>query len=168
MFCDIVVPTGAELVVKRGETMLLAILRDRMARPLTKHHTWLTKTLRDRIDIDGIEVVNTHDSVTIQSADVNKAKGFLRLLDELGINRNSIFMISMGDGENDVPMFHEADMSIAFGDNRKVTPYADLNMGADSLSASRALNVIREHARRVGSVYLGKPEIIRELDTQVA
>jgi hydroxymethylpyrimidine pyrophosphatase-like HAD family hydrolase len=150
-------PDETQLIAKLGRTMTVLILRDDRGRQLPKQqsnekHAWLAGILDNFPEVSGFNIANSNDSVAIQPLGISKASAFKRLLGEFGLDRGEMCVVGMGDGENDIPIFHEADIAISFSDSEKVKNQANVQMHGDHLSAAQALCVIQEFSKKNGVV----------------
>ncbi|WP_456326792.1 HAD family hydrolase [Palaeococcus sp. (in: euryarchaeotes)] len=59
------------------------------------------------------------------------------------------FVLAIGDGGNDIPMFEKADVSIAVGNNRKAIEYADFN-AKDLDDAIKIVQKVLENDMKIG------------------
>ncbi|MDQ3098126.1 MAG: HAD family hydrolase [bacterium] len=110
------IPSGLKLVFKRGRTMLITRLQDDEGLTMPHCQEWLEENINSLISVPSMRVVNSRVSVTIQHKDINKRTAFQYYLSLQDIARDSIFVIGMGDGENDKEIFEEADLSLGFSD----------------------------------------------------
>lgn len=69
--------------------------------------------LQSKLDLEGLRFVSSSSSLSIQAKDINKGNAFLRALKLLDIDRKDVFVIGLGDAENDQEIFQEADLGIA-------------------------------------------------------
>jgi len=120
------IPAGQRLIFKMGRTMLLARLQDEHGSSLPHHQQWLAERLRAIMSSSPLQVVDTRVSVTVQHADVNKGTAFRKYLELTGVLRDSIYVIGMGDGENDIELFNEADLRLGFSE--AVASFVDIDI----------------------------------------
>lgn len=107
-------PRGQRLIRKTGRTMLVAAMQDEQGNKLPQHQQELAAQLRGLLPFDSLRIVDTRASVTIQHHSVSKGRTFRLCLADEGISREDVFVVGMGDGENDESIFGEADFSIGF------------------------------------------------------
>ena len=145
-------PAGQQLIFKVGRTMLLARLQDDQGTSLPHHQQWLAERIRGLMPPSSLQVVDTRASVTIQHEDVNKGEAFRRYLGLVGVPRDSIYVIGMGDGENDAEIFDEADLSLGFSDS--VSHMVDIDVPLGPQAIPHVLGVISEGADHVRQLAL--------------
>lgn len=122
--------------------MLLARLQDDRGNSLPHQQQWLAERIRGLMPPLPMQVVDTRASVTIQHKDVNKGSAFRTYLELIGIPRDSIYVIGMGDGENDTEIFDEADLSLGF--SRAVSHMVDIDVPFGPQAVSHVLGVIND------------------------
>jgi hydroxymethylpyrimidine pyrophosphatase-like HAD family hydrolase len=96
---------------------------------------------RERVSVLGRVEVNK-DRLMIMPAEVDKGRGLLDALSMLALDPGKT--VCMGDGENDVPMFAAAGLTVALGNSvPELRRRADMIMGgSDVEGALEALRVI--------------------------
>jgi hydroxymethylpyrimidine pyrophosphatase-like HAD family hydrolase len=145
------IPSGQELIFKMGRTMLVARLQDEAGISLPHHQRWLAEQLRDIVPSSSpLQVVDTRASVTIQHRDVNKGTAFLKYLELEDIPRDSIYVIGLGDGENDAEIFDEADLSLGFSD--AVSSIVDIDIPHGPRAIPHVLGIIQSASRSIKAV----------------
>lgn len=150
------IPGNLKLVFKRGRTMLVARLQDQKGFTMPHYQEWLEDSINAVISTPNLRVVNSRVSVTIQHKNINKRTAFQHYLNIRNISRDNVFVIGMGDGENDKEIFDEADLRIGFSD--AVKSMVDINVphGAiltpDILNAMKIRNTGKVSQREIGKV----------------
>lgn len=92
------------------------------------------KLLRDILKSYEVEVTYSGFAIHVYPRGVDKGKGLKRLLNELGIQGK---IIALGDGENDVPLFEAADLSVtSLNSPESLRRVADIVLPADNISTT--------------------------------
>jgi HAD superfamily hydrolase (TIGR01484 family) len=127
-------PGDLQLVFKKGCTFLVTRLQDQDGKVDPINQQLLAEQIRELPISKLLQVVDTRASVTLQDHAVNKGSAFRALLSRQGIDRKDIFVVGMGDGENDAGIFAEADLRLGFSDT--VSSIVDITIpgGADVTS----------------------------------
>lgn len=134
-------PSGQNLIIKEGRTCMITRLEDDTGVVWPEHQNWLSEKLKLILTGVAVSVVNSRTSVTVQLEGIDKRRAFRTYLNLLGVNRDDICVIGLGDAENDFPIFEEADISIGFSD--RVEEYTDLLAPNGVSDVANILNVIR-------------------------
>jgi predicted mannosyl-3-phosphoglycerate phosphatase (HAD superfamily) len=134
------IPDGQDLIFKIGRTMMVTRLQDKGGNALPHHQQWLAEQVREVISSPSLQVVDTRASVTVQHRDVNKGVGLRKYFELMGIAREDVYVIGMGDGRNDKELFEEADLSLGFSDI--VSPLVDIDVPHGPRAAPHILRMI--------------------------
>jgi len=112
---DVVSPDARkELVVKVGRTMLITRLQDAQGKTTPVDQEWLAEQVANALPDQELKVVDNRVSIGVQCQGISKVSAFHHYLRMAGISRDEIFVVGMGDGENDSEIFDEADLRIGF------------------------------------------------------
>ncbi len=128
-------PAGQKIASKIGKTIVVLRIQDEAGHSELKHQKILHSQLLELNKPDGIAIVNGGGSLTIQSERINKARTFHKILNMLKVERDDVFVVGLGDGDNDKSIFEEADFSI--GVNKEIGRFVDAAMqnGVESTKA---------------------------------
>lgn len=132
-------PKGQQLVVKTGRTMVVVSLRDGQGVALPHHQAWLTGHLQEVLPAP-LRVIDTRVSAIVQHRAVNKGEAFRRYLALVGIPRGSVYVVGMGDGENDEAIFAEADLRLGFSE--AVTSMVDISIPEGPRAVQHVLKLV--------------------------
>lgn len=137
---------GHKLVAKLGRTILIVRLQDENGATNPDLQELLLTRIHDRITADtDLAPVNNRVSVAVQPHGTNKATAFRSYLEAKGMKRKDVYVVGMGDGLNDQPIFDEANLSIGFGDEVQAHVDVALPDGLDStLIALQALQAVKK------------------------
>lgn len=136
----------SRLTLKMGRTMLLARLQDRHGDTSPERNRELARTIQGILPESPLQVVDTRASVTVQHRDVNKGRAFRSLLDMMGVERDSVYVVGLGDGPNDREIFEEADLSLGF--SPAVSELVDIDIPTGHRAAADVLDIIGSSALR--------------------
>lgn len=120
------IPSGQKLVVKRGRTMLIARFQNEQGESDERDQVLLHMQLADMKTPHWMRIVNSGNSLCLQHERVNKNRAFLKLLGRLGLSRLEIFVIAIGNAENDLSILEGADLSV--GVSEDIFPIVDVKM----------------------------------------
>lgn len=126
-------------VMKLGHTMVVTRLQDAQGKSLPGDQRLLKETMLDFGIPDDIDIVHSGNSLIVQQSGISKATGFLALLKELNVARDEFCLMAIGDSENDISLFKEADLSV--GVNERVAKHVDIAMKRGPASTKVALKV---------------------------
>lgn len=73
----------------------------------------LERLVKEQFDTSALDFVSSNNSMSIHAKGINKRSGFQEALKHMGLRREAIFVIGLGDAVNDKPIFEEADLGIA-------------------------------------------------------
>jgi len=103
-------------------------------------HQELAMVVSNTISDPDFCVVSTASSVTIQPRTVSKGNAFLKLLQMMDVNREDIFVVGLGDADNDVGIFEESDLSV--GVHERVFNLTDLSSTLGTLASKQVISMI--------------------------
>ena len=101
----------------------------------------LSTFIESQFDLDSFSVVSSLNSLSIQLKNINKLVGVKKAIELLGLKRNEIFLIGMGDAPNDKELLEGADLSIAVREG--ASQYAKLFINQGDVAAIMTLNHIK-------------------------
>lgn len=140
-------PTDQQLVTKLGSSIAVLRLQNNQGVGQPQFQAWLCQKIKDApfvlnsSQLLDFSIRNTRSSVTIQHKDTSKGKAFEVTLKEMGISRSDIFVIGMGDAENDKEIFESADLSI--GMSEQVRSMSEFCIPNGSNTIVQTLKLIR-------------------------
>jgi HAD superfamily hydrolase (TIGR01484 family) len=109
-----IVPIDHEILVDHSRKTSLEI---RIQNKITKVgssliHGASSLFLREKIGNSKLSVISSGSSVSIHPATISKGNAVLQVIDNLGIDRNKLFIVGIGDADNDESLFQIADLGI--------------------------------------------------------
>lgn len=84
----------------------------------------LLNFIEEQFDLDGFVPVSSHNSLSIQPKSCNKLTGIEKVLELMQIPRENIFLIGLGDAENDKELLEGSNLGIAV--RKDAAEYADI------------------------------------------
>lgn len=119
-------PTGRRFVVKHGDTLSIVRLQANNGDFSIEDQDRLQEQLESLDKPEHIRIEHGGTSLTVQDGSVNKAAAFRTFLGSIGVARDDICVIGLGDADNDASIFAEADLSI--GVHPRVKHLVDISM----------------------------------------
>jgi hydroxymethylpyrimidine pyrophosphatase-like HAD family hydrolase len=138
---DAPAPNGdKKLVIKIGRTMLITRVQDANGATTPDDQAWLLDKVNQSLPSPELVAVDNRVSIGVLHKDVNKVAAFMYYLTQTGTKREDIFVVGMGDGENDREILQESNLSIGFGE--VVRKYVDICLPGTDEAVSEALQKI--------------------------
>lgn len=119
-------PTGKEIQVKHGETISVVRLRNTDGSFTVDDQDKLLDMLQGTRLPEDVQIVHGVDSLTIQPSAVDKAAAFRAFIKKIGVSRDDMCVLGIGDGPNDAAIFRESDLSI--GVHPRVKDMVDIGL----------------------------------------
>lgn len=125
-------PAGKEIQVKHGETISVVRLRNIDGTFTVEDQDTLLDMLESIRKPEDVQVVHGVDSLTIQPNTVDKAAAFRAFLKKIGVSRDDMCVLAIGDGPNDAAIFRESDLSVGVDPRVKNMVDIRLSRGVES------------------------------------